>query len=1319
MAEILLDKIEGIQKIEMGNPTDLSVFSMAENQASNRYEDYSQMRIAVAENFHDQPNCSSFVKIYSYKTDSFKLEVKLTEHAPYRLEHFTIYNSDGKFINNFLAVGGFLPNQKIRSPYTQLSIYEQGNQWIRVFQMSMAVTALRFVSTQNADMLIVAEKISEFTCFVTSLRYDLYNKKFVLHDRFPVAKVTDIEVVKYGKDYYLLLAVYQDYFGNLQATSLIYKYNSIDRKFRPYSSFHTIGVSDLNVFTYESKVYVIAAYEASGHKDNKKFGIPSVIFRVQEPFILKPVATISTVAARQTTTVILPSCTSKILIIAIDNSDNIDQMSLHVFDARAEKVTNQPVSFYKSSSHNGKPNPSKLATYFIGKRLFVLLATANNKVDNLLEIKYEIEDTGNPLQKLIESTKLELDKTESSLRSMENFIVNGYKTLKDAVIAKNEQSLNGTKGFIGNVFIANLTANSVIIENGSMLYETNSTRSKANLKKFESEIEVDDLKSEFDQQESQKKVSKQRMSESLFLNAEYKINGSYKFHTLTLNSDSHFGTVMVSKVNDIAVDFLIGDTVLQNESDVISGRKTFDAGLVVGNIDVVGKINKVDVSHDLVTIHNDQLIKSSKIESDDWGFNDSLYLGGSLNSINITNEFVSVKKHEKLTGKKSFASNLEAGNVTVGLLDDVAVDRFTNDVLTKNNSKKVTGIKTFKESLPILEDVFVTGYVKNINLKQLKSEVFRLNNSISDRGKGSLAFALPVEILGNLSVDGKINGLEFSRDLVLTSANQTVKGRKTFSSGCSVKGDVTVNGLIDGLQSDDFFLMSLDQAATGMKIFANSLDLNGNIILRKGNTIGNVRLADLSEDAVLISRDQNLTGSYKLSEINVDDALVIVDGKVQGKPLSFYQRVFQNAVLLDSDQSITATETFVNHITVNGNLDVTKKLNKLSFPYDYLHNMNDQNISSILRFNGDMRLNNGIEAPKMGMAEVWSVIVTMDKDGTILGRKTFVDDMTVVGDIVSENDAKGTELFKSLFLKNGDQSVQRSAKAFETAVVFGGVNAFEDVSVDNTVDDVDISDLNSKTSVDGKSVIVVEERIFDGTVEVGKMNIKTVNNVSLEELLKDIVTLTGNQNIQDFKSFDRMAIRGNLITNATIDDVAIANLSSNVVTVMDDFTVNGALRFDNILLKDLEVGGFIHEKELSYMHRNILLRSEDTKGIANLTVSGNLKASQNIDCKTINDFQPSLDFVVKQKHQTIKGIKEFSNGALVKGNMATEGPINRLSLMKLKEEAVTKYTSQVSRLLLSFDSRPLPRCLKGTFLFYNNFYRKKFARSTMLMANND
>eukprot|EP00795_Rhopilema_esculentum_P003342 gene3342-1691_t len=1195
MAEILLGKIEGIQKIEMSNPTDLSVFSMAENKASNRYEDYSQMRIAVAENFHDQLNYSSFVKIYSYKTDSFKLEVKLTEHAPYRLEHFTIYNSGGEFMNSYLAVGGFLPNQKIGSPNTQLSIYEQGNQWVRVFQMSMAVTALRFVSTQNVDMLVVAEKISEFSCFVTSLRYDPYKKKFVLHDRFPVAKVTDIEVVKYGKDYYLLMAVYQDYFGNLQADSLIYKYNSIDRKFRPYSSFHTIGVLDLNVFTYESNVYVITAYEASGHKDNKKFGIPSAIYRVQEPFKLKPVTTISTVAARQTTTVIFPSCTSKILIIAIDNSDNIDQMSLHVFDARAEKVTNQPLSFYKSSSHNGKPNPSKLAAYFIGKRLFVLLATANKQVDNLLEIKYEIEDTGNPLQKLIESTKLELDKTESSLRSMESFIVNGYKTLKGAVIAKNEQSLNGTKGFIGNVFIANLTANSVIIENGSMLYETNSTRSKANLKKFESEIEVDDLKSEFDQQESQKKVSKQRMSESLFLNEEYKINGSYKFHTVTLNGDFHFGTVVVSKVNDIAVDFLIGDTVLRNESDVIGGQKTFDADLVVGNVEVAGKINKVDVSHDLVTVHNDQLIKSSKIESDDWGFNDSLYLGGSLNSINITNEFVSVRKHEKLTGKKSFASNLEAGDVTVGLLDEVAVDKFTKDLLTKNNSKKVTGIKTFKKSLPILEDVLVTGYVNKISLKQLKSKVFRLNNSMSDRGKASLAFALPVEILGNLTVDGKINWLEFSRDLVLTSGNQTVEGRKTFSNGCSVKGDVTVNGLIDGLQSEDLFLTSSDQAATGMKIFANSLVLSGNVILRKGNTIGSVRLAELREAAALISRDQNLTGSYKLSEINFDDALAIDDGTVHGKPLSFYQTLFQNAVLLDSDQSITAAENFVNHITVNGNLDVTKKLNKLSFPSDYLHKMNDQNISSILRFNGNLWLNNGIEAPKVGMAQVRNVIVTMDKDGTILGKKTFLDDMTVVGDIVSENDAKVTEVFNSLFLKNGDQSVQGSTKTFESAVVFGGVNAFEDVSVDTTVDDVDISDLNSKTSIDSESVIVVEEKIFDGTVEVGKMNIKTVNNVSLEELLKDIVTLTGNQKIQEFKSFDRMAIRGNLITNATIDDVAIANLSSNIATVMDDFAVDGALSFNDISLNDLEVDGFIHGKDLSNMRRNIILRSEDTK----------------------------------------------------------------------------------------------------------------------------
>lgn len=176
-----------------------------------------------------------------------------------------------------------------------------------------------------------------------------------------------------------------------------------------------------------------------------------------------------------------------------------------------------------------------------------------------------------------------------------------------------------------------------------------------------------------------------------------------------------------------------------------------------------------------------------------------IFTNNLIDSVNITNlDEKAWKKNEEQTieAEFTFKKNVSVSkNITIkGKLNDKEID----EIMTTNTEQTISGSKEFQSGLEISSDILLKNFTLN-SLDIAKDLVRKIGNiTIS----GNKNFTSDVKFVSPINILGKLNEVvlsDFDDKRMRLSQNQTITESMVFNSGLDIYSDITVGGLVDGV----------------------------------------------------------------------------------------------------------------------------------------------------------------------------------------------------------------------------------------------------------------------------------------------------------------------------------------------------------------------------------------------------------------------------------------------------------------------------------------------------------------------------------------
>ena len=305
----------------------------------------------------------------------------------------------------------------------------------------------------------------------------------------------------------------------------------------------------------------------------------------------------------------------------------------------------------------------------------------------------------------------------------------------------------------------------------------------------------------------------------------------------------------------------------------ISGEKIFENKLtILKDLVTMGLIDGVDVNDAYTStlfMHKDQNITGyktiNKFKANTVAITDcqhdckllDLLKDISYGTARESNEIVNI------TGTKSFVNG-------VSVYTDATVKRFVNglilpdDLLLQGTDQTVFGQVLFTNDVRIEGNV-TSSSINGINITDMYNRAMRTTGyqNIS----GTKVFEGLAIFENDVTVDGLIDSVNLEKDVVLSSEDQTVTGKKMFQADTYIKelyvGSMSAYGLIDGINitelDEELLKLTGHQVVKGTKVFEAHVSFNGNWSIP--GLIDGVNITELDQNAMRINGDQTVTGS--------------------------------------------------------------------------------------------------------------------------------------------------------------------------------------------------------------------------------------------------------------------------------------------------------------------------------------------------------------------------------------------------------------------------------------------------------------------------
>ncbi|XP_071539560.1 uncharacterized protein [Panulirus ornatus] len=429
------------------------------------------------------------------------------------------------------------------------------------------------------------------------------------------------------------------------------------------------------------------------------------------------------------------------------------------------------------------------------------------------------------------------------------------------------------------------------------------------------------------------------------------MTGGATWGDLFFNGDVEVGGL----VNGIDLRKLNEDIVYKdsNNIQIITGKKTFEAGLTVqGDIEAL-TVNGIDLRKSLLTRHTDQTISApyTFVDVETKGFveirglfnevnltrltsqgllgagetiygnvtffgevsTDHLRLQGSFNGINTKRRMAQAVRIQDtdviISGKKNFLSNMTTfRNLNVRSLNNIPFNNYLQHVVLRDSNSNLTGsivVEGVVTSPQVTaQSITVKDKIDGVDYNRLLRDAVFLNKNQTI--ESNLVFTKDLNVLGDIQTL-HLNGLNLETDFLTTNTAQTITSTVTF--GNITTTDVQVDGLVNSWYLPDEVAVTMKavsgQTVTGSFTLEDPAEVLGNVELT--GYVGTDVKIDLSEQAINLKQRAEIQGSVIFHAPVSTSTLTSSTGIVNGIDVP---DLYYNAWFLDKPTDISGFMVF-------------------------------------------------------------------------------------------------------------------------------------------------------------------------------------------------------------------------------------------------------------------------------------------------------------------------------------------------------------------------------------------------------------------------
>ncbi|XP_078607721.1 uncharacterized protein LOC144879805 isoform X1 [Branchiostoma floridae x Branchiostoma japonicum] len=1089
----------------------------------------------------------------------------------------------------------------------------------------------------------------------------------------------DIEHLEINGESYLAIANHRT-FDTFCTLSFLYKLDSETDEYELYQNFHTCGASDFEHFEMGGHHYLAVANQlkditmtAHPHSSHvyRQYQIDSVIYWwtgsqfIEWQFI-------PTIGITQWESLRLPN--NEVVLIAANSQG---PMVLYQYDESGQFL---PVPLEVALP----THVSMVQAITIQQRFYLVTVSSRNSTQsNVFRLEFSGQQEETAEEKVLDEARMMVKKLSEKTEELQGRVKKLRNHFDKIMTLPDDQTVTGNHEYeyveVEHLIVQNLK----IVRPPKPETATNLGSTKLDLSSLEEGVSRTG-KMLGDIQEKMKDVVMMTDGPSI-------VKG-----TKTFAKDITVEELIVEEVTTSGlvngVDFVELDrsVVKMTGDQEIRGNLIIHGDVhVAGDVLVNGTTNNATLD-DLVLIHENSNLTANftfsglpaiVVDSD-------VQVQGEVNGLLIPEDLVLVYGDQEIAGLKTIDEHVTVdGNVEMGMyreIDGIDVSEFANQVVLLSENQTINGSLIF-EDLTIDGDLITEGLVNGVDIVDLADNaVYKDTDQVIHGVKiFNGTEGLLLNITGDMTVEGQLNGYFVPDDYITTSTEQTVTGSLTITGDLHVTGDIETEGGLGWTEdgqvtwidlSEDAVLVYGDQNITGHKTFTNNIGIEGDMDMSEDVTIDGVDVSELEEKSAK-KNEATIIEDFVTFQNDVNATDVILNSTLNDIDVSeFAEQVFTKS----GNQTILTKMTFKN-LTL-GDVDISGLLDGEEVPGNLVTTATEQVISGTwavegdVDIAGDLMVAEGVTVGGLDYSEVDRTVVKVHGNQTITGPVQFAGNITFC-DIELQGLLNGLSIPENLVMKYGDQNITGRKIFLDDVYMMGDLYAEEVTTGDRRLNDIDIVQLaENAVMLEGDQSITGQKTFLSDIEVLGDLTVEgLVNGVDLADLADSVVTLSTDQVLEgDFIFMDDVEF--------LVDDVEISNTVNGVdlsqfaeeVVRMSDEVITGTKTFsgDVVILGHLEVEE-VNGVDISDLANTVLYKSKPQ------ILTGHKTFSDNFTCDNLDlvgdcliDGVDLSEALTLSGNHTVYGDVTFNNTVYINSSLTVDGLIDGVDLTELNASAV-------------------------------------------------
>ncbi|XP_049273490.1 uncharacterized protein LOC119400126 [Rhipicephalus sanguineus] len=672
-----------------------------------------------------------------------------------------------------------------------------------------------------------------------------------------------------------------------------------------------------------------------------------------------------------------------------------------------------------------------------------------------------------------------------------------------------------------------------------------------------------------------------------------------------------------------------GDEVLEGPvvfKDSIRTKGPIDVapGVKVNGIDLSEAAKLVSSSHQNTVIHGDVSFPSLVVQKD--------LHAETVNGKPLAQQFLLVNGEQVMAGLPSFMQPISVKEIVADFVSPVQLNgvpfrEFMDELVLQNGSRhRLITNKHFRNGLEA-HHLQSYGLVDGVNVEEMLNSVVLLDVPQVVDGIKVFQNRLRLESLLADQVNG-IDIKEHVRRVVRRNIQQVITGKKTVMGKAFVHGHVTTGDLVNGVDMKDLYARAMSK--TQENLISAPMTFLGGLDARRLHLYGPAKLDGLNLDNVVLLREDEVLGGTVVFKNLLSDGDIQIGGLLNGCNITklYKEALYNNGV----KQSVYGQKHF-SKLNVKGNVHILGDLN--GAPFDAL----------------------------VGNLLARDVPQTVDGPVTFLD-KVVVDSLTLTGPI---NGVNLTDLLRDAVTKSTEQVV-RGTKTFTNQnglVASNSLHVRGNVVSRGLVGGISVADLASVVTAHGRHVIHGKKTLV-GPLTVDNIDVKgKLNGLRIPEDL--VLPRLKNQLIPGKVILaGPSAIQGNLKVGK-VNDLYLEQLLAERVTLSGDQRVRSKLVFQ----RDIPIYGDLgFERINGILREQLVTQSREYKLSGAKTFVQDVEIRGNLNAVTVNGYdliELARDVVLVNRPEEIPHSTVFSAPIEVVGQITVVGTANGIDVQNLKQ----------------------------------------------------